>query len=361
MVRQPNAIDFWRGFALVSIYINHIPGIFFERFTHKNYAISDAADLFVFLAGWALGIVAIRLGTKGTRGDILSQFGGRIMKIYAAHILISTIAIAMLAIAAQYLNNPILLEWHNAAAFFYDPVHAHIGLVFLTHRLGYFNILPLYVVLTAMAPLIVLTYRAAPRALLPISLAIYLIVLTFKISLPTWPNEGWWFFNPFAWQLVFVTGFLIAQQEGLGAFVRKHIRIIKMIAIPIVIGGFFMLKFGWWPDPTKVPHPILLFIADKANATPIRFISFLALAAIFSGAYPYISAFTPKLVVILSTLGRNSLNVFCVGSLLSLFGQFVRFVFKGYLLVDIMILVCGVALLILTAWVSEWRKHKKQS
>ncbi|MEJ2118685.1 MAG: OpgC domain-containing protein [Alphaproteobacteria bacterium] len=333
MVRQPNAIDFWRGFALVSIYINHIPGIFFERFTHKNYAISDAADLFVFLAGWALGIVAIRLGTKGTRGDILSQFGGRIMKIYAAHILISTVAIAMLAIAAQYLNNPILLEWHNAAAFFYDPVHAHIGLVFLTHRLGYFNILPLYVVLTAMAPLIVLT---------------------------TWPNEGWWFFNPFAWQLVFVTGFLIAQQEGLGAFVRKHIRIIKMIAIPIVIGGFFMLKFGWWPDPTKVPHPILLFIADKANATPIRFISFLALAAIFSGAYPYISAFTPKLVVILSTLGRNSLNVFCVGSLLSLFGQFVRFVFKGYLLVDIMIVVCGVVLLTFTAWVSEWRKRKKR-
>ena len=30
MPRQANAIDFWRGFALVSIFINHIPGIWYE-------------------------------------------------------------------------------------------------------------------------------------------------------------------------------------------------------------------------------------------------------------------------------------------------------------------------------------------
>jgi hypothetical protein len=32
-LRGPNAIDFWRGFALLTIFINHIPGNAFERFT----------------------------------------------------------------------------------------------------------------------------------------------------------------------------------------------------------------------------------------------------------------------------------------------------------------------------------------
>ena len=53
-MRQPNAIDFWRGYALISIFVNHIPGNFFERFTYRNLTLSDSAELFVFLAGWAM-------------------------------------------------------------------------------------------------------------------------------------------------------------------------------------------------------------------------------------------------------------------------------------------------------------------
>ena len=56
-MRAPNEIDFWRGFALVTIFINHIPGIYFERFTFRNVSLSDSAELFVFLAGCALRIL----------------------------------------------------------------------------------------------------------------------------------------------------------------------------------------------------------------------------------------------------------------------------------------------------------------
>ena len=41
MPRAVNAVDFWRGFALVSIFINHIPGVFYERFTHRNLSLSE--------------------------------------------------------------------------------------------------------------------------------------------------------------------------------------------------------------------------------------------------------------------------------------------------------------------------------
>ena len=54
MPREANAVDFWRGIALITIFINHVPGMYYARFTHANYSLSDSADLFVFLAGWSL-------------------------------------------------------------------------------------------------------------------------------------------------------------------------------------------------------------------------------------------------------------------------------------------------------------------
>ena len=68
--------------------------------------------------------------------------------------MITMIAIAMLAGVAILRDNPLLLEWHNAAAVFHDPVPTHVGLALITHQLGYFDILPLYVVLMLMAPVI---------------------------------------------------------------------------------------------------------------------------------------------------------------------------------------------------------------
>ena len=74
MHRPPNPIDFWRGLALVFIFINHIPGIFYSHFTHAQYSISDSADLFVFLAGWALRYVGEGVGSAVKRGnDTLRQ------------------------------------------------------------------------------------------------------------------------------------------------------------------------------------------------------------------------------------------------------------------------------------------------
>ncbi len=359
MKRQANAVDFWRGFALISIFVNHIPGMYYERFTHKNFSISDSADLFVFLAGWALFLAAGRCAATTPSGQILSRLGGRAIKIYAAQILISSLAIAMLAGAARLLENPLLLEWHNAAAMFYDPVGAHIGLVLLTYQLGYFDILPLYVALMLLAPLIILIHRVAPNWLLPVSLAIYLLALSFRVSVPSGPTAGRWFCNPLAGQLVFVLGYTRAREDGVGGFVRRHISQIRIAAVPFVVMGAAIVLFSWWPDPTQVPEPVLLFVASKSYATPIRAIQFLAVVAVMSAAYPAISRAVPRLDRFFSKLGRNSLNVFCVGSLASLFGQIMRFVYNGSFLVDTLLLVAGVVLLGFTAWISEWWKPAK--
>ena len=356
MTRQPNAIDFWRGFALITIFVNHIPGLYFEILTHKNVSISDSADLFVFLAGWALRLSIGSPQNPATTGRVLSRLGGRIVKIYAAQLLISCIAIAMLALAAKVLENPTLLEWHNAAAIFYDPINAHIGLALLTYQLGYFDILPLYVVLMMVAPLIIIVHRFVPVVLLPLSLGIYLCALVFEVSPQSWPTSGTWFFNPLAWQFLFVLGFLFAGgEDGIGWSVRRFITPLRIAAAPVVVLGALMVQFSWWPDPTAVPSPKLLFIAAKTYMTPLRLVQFLALIALFSAVYPVVARFAPLTSQFLSKLGRNSLNVFCVGSLLSLGFQIVRFVYERNVMIDTVILIAGIGLLGLTAWVSEWR------
>src|SRR6185295_16310179 len=166
---------------------------------------------------------------------LVMRLVSRAFQIYAAQILISSIAIAILAASAFLLDNPLILEWHNAAAVFAEPALTHIGLVILAHQLGYFDILPLYVVLMLFAPLIALVYLFARPLLLPASLALYFATLIVPLTVPTWPIPGQWFFNPLAWQAIFVLGFALSRHDGIGGFVQRHINIIRMIALPIVV------------------------------------------------------------------------------------------------------------------------------
>jgi hypothetical protein len=365
MARAANAVDFWRGFALITIFIDHIPGLFYASYTLINFSIADAADLFVFLAGWSLRLMAQGRGEPTPINDVMLRLLGRALTIYAAQILITMLAIALLAISAIELDNALLLQWHNADAVFNDPVPTHIGLTLLTHQLGYFDILPLYVVLMLMAPFFALIDRMAKPLLLPLSFALYILVLAFRITLPTWPVAGTWFFNPLAWQFIFVLGFALADgAHGPGAFVRKHIKALRLILLPIVVAGLLVSRLDLWPDPTSVPSPKLFFLADKTFNTPMRVIQFLSLVAVFSAAWPYLTRAAERrlvrvplrgLIELLSLLGRHSLYVFCVGSLLSLSAQVVRLVYRGSLASDTLVVSVGILVMAFTAWLAEAR------
>lgn len=354
-MRPANAIDFWRGFALVTIFVNHIPGLYFERFTHRNVSFSDSADLFVFLAGWGLRYTVGRSDGEVPLRQVMMRLFGRAVTLYAAQMLLVAIAIAVLGASARALANPLILEWINAAAVFYNPVDAHVGLALLTYQLGYFDILPLYIILMLLAPAMTLVHRRRPNLLLPISLTIYLLALVFRLNLPTWPVRGQWFFNPLCWQLVFVLGFTMGRDRGPSQFIRRHIGLIRAIALPLVLAASLMIWFDWLPNPTRMPSPRLLFILSKTYETPLRLIQFLALVALFSGLFPLVARHFSRLTAYLSMLGRNSLHVFCVGSLLSLLAQVVRIAAPPGLGVDTAILIVGLIMLGFTAWLSEWR------
>ena len=354
-MRAPNEIDFWRGFALITIFINHIPGIYFERFTYRNVSLSDSAELFVFLAGCSMRILIDGAARALPAQWLVFRLEARAFNVYVAQMVVTEMAIALLAATAFFLDAPYLLDWHNASAVFNDPVRAHIGLVLLTHQLGYFNILPLYVVLLFIAPIVALLHRHA-KALLPfVSFIIYAFALIFGVNLPTWPVEGTWFLNPLTWQFIYVLGFLLAGADGIGGFARRHRSVLRRLAIPVVLLGAIIAFSDFSPDPVDVPEPKLLFTFDKTFLSPARLIHSLALTAIFAGTYKIIAAWIPRPSEFMCLLGRNSLIVFCALSLLSLMGQILRFIFGGHVALDALIVILGILLLGFIAWTAEGR------
>ena len=356
-MREPNAIDFWRGFALITIFVNHIPGNALQRFTYSHYSIADAAELFVFLAGWSLALATEGKGAPDPPQRVLLRVASRTVEIYAAQAVMVLLALALIAGAALALDDPLLLEWHNAGPFFADPVQTTVGIVLLTHQLGFFNILPLYVCILAFSPFIVLVARVSRLLALLTSFAVYALALTVEANLHTWPVQGRWFFNPLTWQFLLVLGFLSSLWARDSDLVRVWARRLIPLGWAGVALGLAVAFGGIRIDPYAVPEPRLWFMLDKQNLSPGRVLNFLALVLAFHTAFPLVVRHLPSLARGLSALGRNSLSVFSVGSVAALAAQLVRATLPRSIVLDVILLGSGILLLVFTAWFVEWRSR----
>jgi hypothetical protein len=233
-------------------------------------------------------------------------------------------------------------------------------LVILAHQLGYFDILPLYVALTCLAPLVAVVHRVAPRLLLPLSFAIYAAAMLLRLNAPTWPVEGEWYFNPFAWQFIYVLGFLMARDTMPDRPLARALPTLRWPAIAFLLVSLWAVRTHRMPEPTLLPAFPYLVISDKTYLTPLRLVHVLALCTAFVAVYSGISLYLPRLARFGSMLGRNSLQVFCVGSLLSLAGQLIRVAFPVSILLDLAVVGAGVLIMWGTAWLSEARHRLRE-
>lgn len=356
-MRAPNAIDFWRGVALVMIFINHVPGMVYSHLTLRNYAISDAAELFVFLAGCSLAFVATgRPGVKPL-SQVIARLLLRAFEIWRAQIVIISVAVAMLGAAAIVFNDPVLLEWHGAGPVFSDPARASVGLLLLTYQIGYFNILPLYVVLLLLALVFVVMARRSLAAAIVASFALYAATLAWELRLPSWPAQRAWFFNPLSWQVLVMLGFAaITLQRTHPERWRAVIGGLWPLSMIVVALGAGIVWMDYRPDPMAVPHPRFFFLFDKQFLSPVRIVNMVAIAIAFYPLFPILARYVAPVVHYCTSLGRNSLAVFCMASLLALAGQIARYVGEPDILFDTGIVVSGLVVLRVTAWIAEWQR-----
>src|SRR5690348_13367052 len=108
--RRDHRIDFLRGLALASIFINHVPGNLYEKWTHKNFGFSDAAEVFVVLAGFASAYAYFARFERGEVWDATVKAVRRAFTLYIAHIVTTIIGISLFCAATLYFMHPGYLD-----------------------------------------------------------------------------------------------------------------------------------------------------------------------------------------------------------------------------------------------------------
>jgi hypothetical protein len=169
--KRIDGIDFWRGLALLMIFVDHVPENVFQHVTQKNFGFSDAAELFVFLSGVS---VALAYGTRFFDGETVGAVRAvlrRAFTLYWVQILISLLIIAIFAGAAALWDEDDLLE--DADTVVSNPLQTTAAILALLHQLENANILPLYIVLLLMTPLLLVLARRDDRLMLAASAGIY--------------------------------------------------------------------------------------------------------------------------------------------------------------------------------------------
>ena len=346
-MRGANPIDFWRGYALACIYIDHIPN-YFSALTMKNFALSSAAELFVFLAGWSLSLATGGPLRPKSLKHVLIKISSRMVTLYVTQLALTVIALAILAAVARGFGDDRFLKLLSAGPVFDQPIKFTLGWVTLAYQLEYFDILPLYVALLAFAAPMVLIARKRLTLAVALSFVLYTLSLIFKLNLPTWPSGGAWKFDPLCWQFLFTLGFVGGELSSSRRLAQLRTRVL-WLAVPTVVAGAVVSLIG----TSRVSS--LYFLFDGTYQTPLRLLNFVALAICFAGTFAVIQRYAPALVATLCSLGRNSLAVFSVGSILVvLVGVLhIEFTFNGVGW-SISTAILGLAILIFTAWFAEW-------
>src|ERR1043166_1235368 len=145
--KRVDAIDFWRGFALLTIFIDHVPDNAFQHVTMRNFGFSDAAELFVFLSG---ALVALAYGTRFFNGETWTAVRAvfrRAFTLYWVQVLTSLLIIGLLAAAAGWWDNDDLVDDPDRDLVVSSPVQGISAIVMMAHQLVNVNILPTYIVL----------------------------------------------------------------------------------------------------------------------------------------------------------------------------------------------------------------------
>ncbi len=352
-------LDLFRGIALWLIFLDHIPSNVVSWITIRNYGFSDATEIFIFISGYTAAFVYGKAMSE--RGFLVS--GARILRrawqIYVAHIFLFAIYMAEISYVATSFENPLYAEEMNILDFLKQPDMTIVQALLLKFKPVNMDILPLYIVLLLLFPPTLWLLLRWPTLALGASVALYALAVQLGLNLSAYP-EGTWYFNPFAWQLLFVFGAWCALggAQRLAPFVRSPA--LTVIALAYLAFGFIIALSWYLPEQTGlVPHWLenLIYPIDKTNLDVLRFAHFLALATLtvklVPRTWPMLGSWILRPAIL---CGQHSLEIFCLGVFLAFAGHFALIEISGAFWMQVVISVLGIAAMIATAALIMWYK-----
>lgn len=312
-------VDFLRGLALLCIVVDHIGGSIVSRFTLHAFAYCDAAEVFVFLAGFSAATAYARAQRRAIAGHAASsQAGWRLVRraatVYRGFLLCSA---AMLCCALVFRQIGIG-NWNMAAvgaeAFAQAPLSYALDVVLLRRQPYLAGVLPMYVFFLLAAPVLFLALRRHPGCTLAASTGLWLCAPMLAVWLPGSGGSGDgsnWDFNPFAWQLVFVLGAIAQRLPAASRLAAGRQHGWLAAALLLILLAFAACRIFW--------EPAFLPVEYKQTLAVVRVANFLVLAWLvaYAARAGWIATLAAKANWI-AGIGRNGLPCFVAGAVISL-------------------------------------------
>ena len=353
-------LDLFRGIALWLIFLDHIPSNLVAWGTIRNYGFSDATEIFVFVSGYTAAFVYGK--EMRERGFIIA--GAHILRrawqIYVAHVFLFAIYLAEISYVATSFENPLYAEEMNVLDFLKQPDVTIVQALLLKFKPANMDILPLYIVLLLLFPAALWLLLFRPSLALGASVLLYVLTWHFNWNLPSYP-EGHWYFNPFAWQLLFVFGAWCALGGAQRLATVLQSRITLGVAIAYLLFAFVISLTWYLPGVGQyVPHRLedLIYPIDKVNLDVLRFAHFLALAVVtvrfLPRDWPGLKSrwLWPPIVC-----GQHSLEIFCLGVFLSFAAHFAMVEISGAVWMQFLLSGLGIISMVAVAGLLTWYKR----
>ncbi|MEM6761134.1 MAG: OpgC domain-containing protein [Pseudomonadota bacterium] len=371
-LRDPR-LDFFRGIVMFIILIAHTPGNWFTLWIPARFGFSDATEVFVFCSGMASAIAfgAVFRNQGLLMGSARVLF--RCWQVYWAHIgLFVAIAGTMVV-----LNNTGAFERDyvgqlNLYPFFNNAAENLVGLLTLTYVPNYFDILPMYLVVLAMMPLVVAAHQAHPALALGLIAAVWFGAQIDALSLPAEPwSAREWFFNPFGWQLVFFTGF--AFMSGWIPAPPRHKLLVVLAAVIVIV----VIPLAYYRITRQLPEvrewrTEYRYLIAKTDFGILRYLHFLALAYLCWIAVGeagkrilppqtggVLAELWRRMLAVIMKVGQQSLAVFITSMFLArLLGVALDVLGRNSLFNQLLVNLTGFAILIAVAYGVGWFKSQ---
>lgn len=357
-IRRPRdeRLDFFRGLTMLIIFVAHLPENSWNAFIPARFGFSSGAELFVFCSGIAS---ALAFGGVFVRRGLLlgsARIAYRIWQVYWAQL---GLVLALIALAALLDRAFDLAELaRQFPPLLSDPESALLGLATLTWQPDYLDILPMYLVILALVPVMMGLRRL--HAALPFLMAglLYALVWTADLNLPGNPwNGAGWFLNPFAWQLIFFIGFFIGMKWlPLPRLGDRRLMLGAAIFVALSVPLSFWGILEHWPAAQAL-RDLVIPASEKSNLHVLRVLHFLALAyLVLSLIEPFRQRLDQGAGHLLILIGRQSLASFLASVVLArLLGTAADMAGRSEIAVALLNLA-GFALILATAVLVGWFK-----
>jgi hypothetical protein len=326
-MRRLIALDMLRGYALVCIMLDHMPISELRWFTLANFAIFDAAELFVLLSGFLVGMVWQSVERKEGRRAAQWRFGRRAFEVWRA-LVFGGLVMALVSAGLLALDMDHTAIWHQYAIWVLENPLGFFGvLASMWLQPNLLDVLAVYVILLASVPFLVPMLLRYPVGFAATSFVLWCFAPVLNAFVPN-HRLGGLLFNPFGWQMLFYSGIAMGlYRQTIMPILMQYKRLLTVLSTGMFLFGTAIVVAAKFGEPALPVRDALRLIyggeIGKWDLDGTRYMAIMGaswlVAVPLAGVMERMAA--SRLGVALQQIGRGGLFSFLLCVLLSVLGD----------------------------------------